>query len=893
MWSLRFELLSLDPSDEIIVVDIDARSLQEVGVWPWPRRKYAGLVDKLAVSGAEQIAFDIDFSSASTAEDDTAFANAMDKLGGSVSLAMFRQKAAQIGAGESGWIVNQPIQQFMDVSWPVIVSVPIEADGKVWRGLWGDFINGTAELSLPALLGDASGVPGETFWIDYGIDPKKLQIVSFVDVIDGLVPAETFMGKKVVVGASAQELRDLFSVPVHGILPGSIVQVLAAESIIQGRTLSKVGEVHLLALVLILIFPLALLLHVNWKYRLGLLLVMAVALEAGALFVQARYPLALDTGAAHAALVLAAAVLLLKQIGFHQFLLRIARAQTSNTRRMLDQVFDDSFDAIVVLKEDGRVFAVSKAALGLFSSRLIPGELAVEHLPADIIKDALLVLDADAQSAAPPEIKTVICGTEPDTGRIIEYTVTKSLITDVSEKGMSSRSVIPLACVTCRDVTDQRRAAEKIEYLASFDPITGLQNRNRFVEDAGEKLRPSHIQTQLRILAVFSIIDIDKITASLGFAYADKLRQAVAAELKKFLQEQDLGAIIGEDRFACLAQVPNTASAPLAFVERLSDAVSREYFIEGNRIPVSVNIGYAITYAASTEAEALLRQAANALSHATADPDRRIVNFDADLDAGLNRRRKLEIELGSALERNEMRVVFQPQVDLKTGNLIGVEALARWQSAEFGAVSPVEFIQVAEESGLIVDIGEWVLEESLRQAMTWSCKPKVAVNVSAVQLTGSDVPGVVQQALKKTGFPADRLDLEVTESLFVEEGFDLLSQLEKLRALGCSLSLDDFGTGYSGLGYIPRFPFTKIKIDRSFVTNMTKDRAHRSIVKAVVDMATAFDMSVLAEGIETVEHEQHLIDLGCQMGQGYLYSRPFEGCEIDSFAHQIDVRKAS
>lgn len=889
----RFEVLTRAPSDRMVVVDIDARSLQSVGVWPWPRTLHATLVDRLAEAGAEQVVFDIDFSASSSPADDAAFAEAMERAGGIVSLAMFRQKSEQSADKSGGWVINQPIDQFLDVSWPVIVSVPIEPDGMVWRNLLADDVAGTAELSLPALLADAEGSAGETFWIDYGIRPDQLKIVSYADVLEGTLDPNLFQGKKVVVGASAQELRDLFPVPVHGILPGSVIQVLGTESLLQDRALAVTGKLSLLILVLALVFPMVLFLDTRWKVRILALAGASLALEVIALTAQWRFPVILDTGAAQIAIFLTAAILVLKQIGFHQLLLRVARAQTRNAHRMLDQVFDDSFDAIIVLKEDGKVCAVSKMASKIFSPEMIPGVRAIEYLPTEIVKDALRVLDEGREDPVSTELKTVTLENGPKTGRILEYTVTRPVIADLAGTEADRNDKVTLACVTCRDVTEQRRAAEKVEYLASHDPLTGLLNRNGFVEELGNRLGESYIQTSPCVLAVFSISGMDKITASLGFSHADKLRKAVAEELEEFLKTGDLRAVIAEDRFACMARVSNTPAAPGKFAERLQDAMNREYVIGGHRIPVTVKIGYTITFGTNHEPDRLLREAANALSHAQADHGQEIVAFDAGLEAGLNRRQFLEIELGKALQRNEIKVVFQPQVDLNTGALIGVEALSRWHHPELGFVSPVEFIQIAEESRRIIELGAWVLEESMRQAMTWTCTPKVAVNVSAVQLTESDVPETVRRALDKTGFPADRLDLEVTESLFIDEDFDLLTQLQKLRDLGCQLSLDDFGTGYSGLSYIPRFPFTKIKIDRSFVMNMTKDQAHRSIVKAVVDMAGAFKMSVLAEGIETVEHERQLLDLGCQFGQGYLYSKPVDGSEIDEFAREREFRKVS
>lgn len=876
----RFELLEREPTGKIVVVDIDAQSLADVGVWPWPRRLYGDLIDRLVEDGAEQIALDIDFSTVSTTEDDAAFASAMERANGTVSLAMFRQKSHRSAARDGEMMVNRPIDRFLDVSWPVVVSVPIEADSRVWRNYWGEVIDGVPELSLSAFLGDASGPTDGNFWIDYSIDPSRLTTVSFKDVLHGTFPKDTFRGKKVVVGASAQELRDLFPVPVYGILPGSVIQSIAGESVLQNRALSMTGRDLLLALALVLAFPLIFAIDTNWKKRLAGLVAISAGLELAGLVVQSRYPVILQTGPAQAALLLAGLHLVLKQIGFHQFLLRIARAQTQNSRRMLGQVFDDSFDAIVVMNAHREVVAASRAAIGMFPAGLKPGVMASDYLPAQMVEGAVAVLDQKGPAAAKPEMKTVKLNGKSGEPRIIEFIATGASHLDISDEGVSEQSAVSLASLTCRDVTEERLANEKLAYLAKFEPLTGLLNRNSFVDGIAEHLLPMNLQQKPCILAIFSVRDLDRITASLGFSYTDRLRKKIARQLTGFLDANDLAASIGDDCFGCLAWVDDTAAAPGEFAARLRDAVAIGYDIGGNRIPATVNVGYTVAIGEIEDPNTLLRQARNALSRAQTGLASEIVGFDKNMEDGVNRRQKLEVELARALERNEMHVLYQPQVDLATGEMIGVEALMRWKHSELGMISPIEFISIAEESGRIIELGAWVLEQAMRDAAMWTRPLRLAVNVSAVQLTRSDLPAAVKSALTKTGFAADRLDLEVTESLFIDESIDLKKPISKLRKLGCSLAMDDFGTGYSGLGYILRFPFAKIKIDRSFVANMEKDRANIAIVKAVVDMAEAFGMTVVAEGIETIEHQKMLLDLGCTVGQGYYYSRPVPASEI-------------
>lgn len=877
---IRFELLDRKPTGKVVVVDIDAQSLADVGTWPWPRRLYGDLIDRLVEDGAEQIALDIDFSTVSAPEEDEAFASAMERANGIVSLAMFRQKSRQAADSGGGMMVNRPIGLFEGVSWPVVVSVPIEADSRVWRSFWGEVIDGVPELSLAAFLGDASGPTGEMFWIDYSIDPSGLTIISFTDVLSGDFPEGTFRGKKVVVGASAQELRDIFPAPVYGMLPGSVIQSIAGESLLQGRALSMTDGDLLLGLALVLAFPLVFAVGTSWKKRLAVLFALAAGLELAGLAIQSRYPLILQTGPAEAALILAGLHLVVKQVGFHQFLLRIARAQILNSRLMLGQVFDDSFDAIVVINSRREIVAASRAAIRLFSSGLKPGTVASDHLPAEMVKSALAVLELSGPATAKPERKTTTLTDKSGKARIVEFIATGSSHLDVSNDGVDERSAVSLACLTCRDVTEERLANDKLAYLAKYEPLSGLLNRSSFVDAIADHLQPMSLQQRPCILAIFAVRDLDRITASLGFSHTDRLRSKIAGQLSRFLGADELAASIGDDCFGCLAWIDDTAAAPKEFAHRLRDAISKEYNIGENRIPVTVNVGYTVVFGEIKDPDILLRQARTALSRAQTGLATEIIGFDKTMEAEVNRRQRLEIELSKALDRDEMRVLYQPQVDIATGEMIGVEALIRWKHSELGMISPFEFIGIAEESGRIIELGAWVLEQSMRDAAMWTRPLRLSVNVSAVQLTRSDLPATVKAALAGTGFPADRLDLEVTESLFIDDNIDLKKPIAKLRELGCSLSMDDFGTGYSGLGYILRFPFSKIKIDRSFVANMEKDPANIAIVKAVVDMAAAFGMTVVAEGIETADNEKMLLDLGCTVGQGYYYSRPVPASEI-------------
>ncbi len=876
---IRFSLTTSEPTGELLIVDIDARSLSEVATWPWPRRFYGELLDKLVDMGASEVAFDIDFSTSSNPADDAAFAAALERSGGIASLAMFRQKAADTRSVQSGIIVNQPIPQFSDHAWPAVVSVPIEEDGRVWRGIWGEFFGDEPVLSMAALLGGRSGDMGRGFYIDYGINPDSLNRLSFIDVLKGNVRPELISGRKILVGASAQELRDLFSVPRFGILPGTVVQALAAESIARNRALVRTGELGTLVLAFLLALPVLSLVRWDWKLRALILIALSVGLELAAVGCQRYFPVILQTAGAQVMLLFLFAFLMIRQIGLGKFLLRIAQAQSHNSRMILTRVFDDSFDGILVIDHEGRVKAVNRSALDILPGQITVGAAAAECLPKEMALPVAQALDIADGNIAPAELREVSVSGKDGTSQVIEFVVTVSSHLDIGGEGTKTGQLRRLVSVTCRDVTEQRLASDQLAYLARHDLVTGLINRAAFEKCLETACAATASQGGRCCAAIISIDGVDRITASLGFGIGDHLRRALTSQLDTLNETPRVTSAIGDNQFACLFNCP-TEEAVLCYLDEIASCLNREYTLSGSRIPVTVSIGYTLLSENMFDAQIPLREAGNALSVAVRNGGNCIVRFQDKMRLSLQRRRTVEMELANALKNGEIHVAYQPLVDLKSREMIGVEALMRWEHEALGVISPAEFIPVAEESGRIVELGGWILKRAMEDAARWPGRLRLAINVSPVQFEAPDFIDVVRGALRETGFPAKRLDLELTESLFVDVKPDMEKTIEALRDLGCGLALDDFGTGYSSLGYIPRFPFSKIKVDKSFVDNVCVDAPHAAIVSSVVSLAESFHMTVVAEGIEHPAQEAKLRELGCDIGQGYLFGRPVSADRI-------------
>ncbi|MHA7772519.1 EAL domain-containing protein [Roseibium sp. M-1] len=873
LWENRFGLDQRPVSGEIVIVDIDARSLSELGVWPLPRKMFAKVTDVLAQSGAQEIIYDVDFSSASNALDDQLFADAIERAG-NVSLAIFQQAATSGDA--SRIVVNRPLDMFLDAAaWPVVVMVPMESDSRIWRNLYGYTIDGTSEISAAAYMGDFSGATAGAFGIDYSIAIDSLARVSLVDVLQQQIEPELFSGKKVIIGASAQELRDLFPVPVYDILPGSVIQALGAETLLQDRAMSVAGETETVLLALFIFLLLMMTKIDGWALKVTILALSAVALELIAFVIQKSVPVLVPTASAHILLLLAASCIVLRELGFHKLLSHLATVGKRNSERMLGLVFDDSFDAIVVMTREGQITAASRTARVLFASEALVGKTARSVLPEELVLEAFTVLEGPADRRPIP--KVMVVPSANGKRQFIEYVVTRSERTIVPSKRRKQTETQLVACLTCRDVTEERESAERLEYLARFDPITGLLNRGGFEEELARQVATLRRGGQEVCLLQFAIANLDQIIASLGFSYGDQVRQSVATRLKSHLSTKATWSAVTADVFAGF--FPCEPDQDLEMVEALQHVIGEDYKIEGARISVQLKFGYVVSDGQITP-DNLLKKSGNALAKVRRDARAPVLAFRPEMDAALQRRRQLETELFKAIVRDELHMAYQPLVRLSDRSIFGVEALLRWDHRELGPISPAEFVPIAEENGYIVELGAWALNRGMKEALTWAAPLRLSINISAIQFSRGNLVGTVAEALERTRFPSERLDLEITESLFIDESLDLKFCMEELKALGCSISLDDFGTGYSSLGYIPKYPFSKIKLDRSFVRQTISSKQDVAVIEAVLHLARGYNMSVIVEGIETADQAARLLELGCQQGQGYLFGRPMSSANL-------------
>ncbi len=436
---------------------------------------------------------------------------------------------------------------------------------------------------------------------------------------------------------------------------------------------------------------------------------------------------------------------------------------------------------------------------------------------------------------------------------------------------------------------DEQLLRQQIAHLAHHDLLTGLTNRHRFHEELGIALNRVERGDQFGLLC----LDIDRfsqINDTLGLAAGDKLLQAVGQRLKGSLRKTDVVARMGSDEFAVIQVLAKQPEGATALAARLIEDLSKPHEVDGHQVLVGTSIGIALAPADGTDGDVLLRNANLALSRAKSEGRGAFRLFEEGMDRKMQARRRLEIDLQEAVVRDQFELHYQPVIDATTRAVTGFEALLRWRHPQRGLVSPLDFLAVAEDISLMGTIGAWVLKQGCIEAMHWPAGLRVAINVSPAQFRARWLELDVMAALDASGLPADRLELEITESVLLETAGSTVGMLNRLRELGIRVAMDDFGTGYSSISYLLSIPFDKIKLDRSFVSNLGQSRSALTIIQAVVGLAKGLGMSTTAEGVETEEQLRRLQAEGCTEVQGYLFSKPVPAGEVQDLLRRLGSR---
>lgn len=557
------------------------------------------------------------------------------------------------------------------------------------------------------------------------------------------------------------------------------------------------------------------------------------------------------------------------------------------------QVIDNAFDAVVTTDSDGKIVSWNQRATEIFGYASKDAEG----------KDLLPLILADEAVAEHQELFHSIFDRGSESPASVRQLETRG-------KHSSGRSMPLELALTCseangefilsvfaRDITQRKHTDRKIRQLAYYDVLTKLPNRQSFKDHASRAIKSAARFQRMGAVLYMDLDEFKRINDTLGHDIGDQLLIGVADRLRQQLRTSDqvsrddssricdeAMARLGGDEFTVLlSEIRHHLSASIV-ARRILKAIAKPFILEGHEVYVTPSIGIALFPDDGVTVDELLKNADTAMYHAKSIGKNNFQFYSEEMNARAIKRLKLEGELRKALDRGELYLNYQPQIDLKQGRIVAAEALLRWTHPEFGNVFPDQFIPIAEETGMIIEIGEWVLQEACRQNVAWQnaglAPIKVAVNLSPVQFAQRNILEVVRKALTTSGLSPDLLELEITEGIIMHNIDETITTLQQLRRMGIYISVDDFGTGYSSLSYLKRFPITALKIDRSFVKDIPGDQDDAAITAAIIAIAHQLNLEVIAEGIETQEHVSFLQRHGCEVGQGYLISRPIPGDEL-------------
>ena len=553
---------------------------------------------------------------------------------------------------------------------------------------------------------------------------------------------------------------------------------------------------------------------------------------------------------------------------------RHAESELDRTRTFLSAVIENVPAGIVVKDAtSGKYLIVNKAAEHLFGH---PTEVCVGKTIDELVPEpqASRIIDHDRKLI---ETNALSLATESRVEREDGFHIVSTQRVLVRDPAGAPTHIVAVI----EDVTERRRTESMLVHMAHHDPLTDLANRTLLMstlEEAIERSQEAYLE-----IAVF-MLDLDlfkQINDSLGHGVGDTILKMTAERLKSCLRDNEMSARLGGDEFAVLQlrDRPNTGRAR-TLAKRILDTMSKPFELDDWTVSLSTSIGIAVAPQHGTDKETILKRADLALYDAKSKGRGSYSVFKPKMEAEANARHVFQQELPKALEQGELELHYQPIVDTLTGNTVCLEALVRWRHRKLGLITPGEFIPVAEQGGLITKVGEWILMTALAQASRWPAHVKIAINLSPVQFRESDLLEVIINGLSLTGVNAERLELEITESLLLESAPERVRVLHRLRNLGISIVLDDFGTGYSSLSYLRSFPFDKIKIDRSFVAEIGTNRHSAAIISATTGLARSLDIKTVAEGVETPEQFTLLQAAGVDEIQGFLISPPVRETDL-------------
>lgn len=890
-WSLAHQ--SQPPAEDIVIIAIDEQSLRELGRWPWSRRVHADLVRRLTAAGAKAVALDIVFAepdAADPAADRDLAAALADN--GRVVLPLLNEQVRLHGQ----LIETLPMPALAGAAIGLgHVDVELDADG-IARGVylkaglgtprWSalalallETVDPTPWLALPGQRTPITDSPAPNAWrrdhyvlIPFAGPPGHFQHVSYRDALRDDFPLAPFRDRFVLIGVTAAGVGDMLPTPVSGqaqLMPGVEFNANVLDALRRGSTIQPLSPPWVLGLTgLLVLLPLVLYAACppRWTLPLAGLALLLTAVVSYWLLHAPRlwFP--------------PAAALLVQGLSYPLWswrrLQQSARALFEEKERT--QVTLHSIgDAVIATDRCGIIEYLNPAAESLLgcTSTTARGQPLGAIFRLDGESDHRSRLDVIARCLERNELLRL-----PENCILIDREGRKYAVRGSAAPIRDQRGRVLGVVVALGDITEARRLTEQMAHQATHDALTQLPNRYLFHDRLNQAIAHARRASQSFAILFVDLDHFKKVNDSLGHGAGDVLLQAAAARLLACKRQEDTIARLGGDEFVLVLENLHQEEGAATLARKILEALAPPFQIEGHECFITASIGISLFPKDGEDAETLLKNADIAMYRAK-DSGRDIMQFyGRDMHVRALERLKLEQDLRHALERQELELHYQPQMDLRRGHIIGVEALLRWRHPQRGLIPPMDFVPLAEETGLIESIGEWVLRTACEQAVAWRREGlpplRMAVNLSPRQFSRPGMVDMVGRILRETGLEPGYLDLEITETLLMKDVEGSIKILSALKAMGVRLSIDDFGTGYSSLNYLKRFPIDQLKIDKSFVSDLISNQDDNAIALAVIAMAHSMRLKVIAEGVENGAQLAFLQKNQCDEIQGYYLSRP-------------------
>jgi diguanylate cyclase (GGDEF)-like protein/PAS domain S-box-containing protein len=857
----RSGLLSRTASGEIVLVTIDRQSLLRLPGWPWPREYHATVIERLIDAGVTKVAVAIDFSTPSDVQNDRRLATALARAGPDrVALPVFRQTGDD--ADEVQHVV-EPIPLFRQHSALASADVWPDQDGLVRRFDAHQNVAGASIPTLPGWLLSEREKQAKGNHIDFSIEPSTIPVISFVDVLEGTFDPTRAAGKRVLIGATAVELGDEVSVPRHRLLPGTVLQALVAETLLQQGAIRAVAGWPVALLGALLALTLGWLLsRLEWRQGTALVMATAALVIGIALLLHLARATSLHTSPLLLNILLAAlAVQLDRQVST----IMTQRLALWRKDALMGRLVDNVFDGIVTFDDQGKVLSWNRAAEHMFGD-------SIEQVRGKALEALFPLLSSSDTVEGPLAPRELIAKRSDGSHFPAEVAVNTTEL-----KG------VRIGVAIVRDMT-KRKADEELARQALHDNLTGLPNRAFLLNRIGDTTLEVERSREPFALLILDLDGFKQINDRLGHRVGDLVLRDLAPRLQEPLRRGDVVARLGGDEFAILLSPPTDANAAFAIAGRINHCLRQPLLVEGMRFRLSASIGVALHPQHGRKAGHLLHCADTAMY--TAKRDRLVIAlYDPDSDVAMGKDLVLRDELDRAIKQGDLVLHYQPKVEVRTLRLVGLEALVRWQHPDYGLLPPDKFISLAECTDLIQALTDWVLNAAIRQQRLWldnGYDLVIAVNLSAKSLCDPQLANRFQAICARWCVPPDRTMFEITESSVISDPKSSSRVLRRLAKIGCKISLDDFGTGYSSLIHLQTLPISELKINRSFVASMSTDQNASTIVRTIINLAHALGMQVVAEGVQDRATFTRLTVIGCDQVQGYLFGRPMAPDDVEN-----------